>query len=274
MSRPKRGLGRGLDALLRKGDEVRRLPVDELEPNRLQPRRGFDERGIAELADSIRRQGVLQPLVVTRNERGGYTIVAGERRWRAARQAGLDSVPVMVREVTADLDLLELALVENLQRADLDPIEEAEAYQALRRDFGLSQEEIATRVGKGRATVANALRLLKLPAEVQDLLREGRLRPGQARPLLSIADGARQLELARRAAEEGMTSRSLEREARPPRRRRHAPPVDVHLADAAERLTRRLQTRVEIARRPGGGFVKIHFHSDEELMRLFELLVR
>ncbi|HEY7216203.1 MAG TPA: ParB/RepB/Spo0J family partition protein, partial [Thermoanaerobaculia bacterium] len=176
MNARKRGLGRGLDALIEKTpeEEVRRLPVASLRPNRLQPRSRFDEEAIAELAESIRTQGVVQPLVVTQKEEG-WTIIAGERRWRAARRAGLEEVPVVVRSVADDRELLELALVENLQRSDLNPLEEAEAYAALQEKFGLSQEEVAQRVGKARTTVTNSLRLLRLPDEVLDLLREGRL---------------------------------------------------------------------------------------------------
>ena len=174
MSR-RRGLGRGLDALLEPERVVRSLPLSQLKPNRLQPRTDFDEEGLGELAASIRAQGIVQPIVVTQEGDGGYLIVAGERRWRAARRAGLDEVPVVVREVADDRELLEAALVENLQRSDLNPLEEAEAYRTLKEKFDLSQEEIAVRVGKGRTTVTNRMRLLRLPPEVQDLLRADRL---------------------------------------------------------------------------------------------------
>ncbi len=191
MNPKKRGLGRGLDALIEKVEEkkpeepVRTLPIDRLHPNRFQPRTHFDDAALEELAESIRAQGIIQPLVVA-PEGDGWAIIAGERRWRAARQAGLEAVPVVVREVADDREMLELALVENLQRSDLNPIEEAEAYAALQEKFGLSQEDVATRVGKARTTVTNSLRLLRLPDEVLDLLREGRLTAGQARPLLGL----------------------------------------------------------------------------------------
>ena len=165
----RRGLGRGLDALIGEAPAaaaVQSVAVERLHPNRLQPRARFDDAGLDELAESIRTQGVIQPLVVTAREDGEFTIVAGERRWRAAQRAGLTDVPVVVRGLSGDRELLEVALVENLQRADLNPLEEAEAYQALCDRFGLSQEEVAGRVGKARTTVANTLRLLKLPAEV------------------------------------------------------------------------------------------------------------
>jgi ParB family chromosome partitioning protein len=281
----KRGLGRGLDALIArpepKPDEpVRTLPVASLHPNRFQPRTYFDEAAIEDLVASVRAQGIIQPLVVT-PEGEGYAIIAGERRWRAAQKAGLEAVPVVVRQVADDRELLELALVENLQRSDLNPIEEAEAYAALQEKFGLSQEEVAGRVGKARTTVTNALRLLRLPDEVLDLLREGRLTAGQARPLLGIQDPEEQIRLADRAVRDGLSARDLERLAAEPQpeesRKPKKPdrPVEVHTAAAEERLTRRLQTRVEIKRqgKGGRGQLRIHFHSEEELMRLFDVLI-
>ena len=284
----KRGLGRGLDALIQgsQGSEIhegpplreggiRTLPVTALKPNRLQPRSSFDEEDLESLAASIRSQGLVQPLVVTVEGDGSYSIVAGERRWRAARRAGLDEVPVVVRTDLDDRARLELALVENLQRTDLNALEEAEAYAALQERFGLSQEEIAARVGKARTTVTNALRLLKLPQEVQELLRSGQLTAGQARPLLALAEHARLLALAGRAVREGLSARQLELLAKePPKRpKRPARTVEVNTAAAEEKLTRRLQTRVEIRRRGQGGQLRLHFHSEEELMRLYDVLM-
>lgn len=294
MSGKKRGLGRGLDALLGQASavadpgepaaapalaekEIRSLPIASLKPNRLQPRTYFEETAIEDLAASIRSQGIVQPLVVTPEADGSYSIIAGERRWRAARRAGLEEVPVVVREGLDDRARLELALVENLQRSDLNPIEEAEAYQALQEKFNLSQEEVAARVGKGRPTVANSLRLLKLPEEVLDLLREGRLTAGQARPLLGLASREEQIELAERAVREGLSARDLERitaaRPEPANPKKPARTVDVHTAAAQESLTRRLQTRVEIRRKGKGGTVQVHFHSEEELMRLYDVLM-
>jgi ParB family transcriptional regulator, chromosome partitioning protein len=280
----KRGLGRGLDALLQKEEApppgpVVTLPVASLRPNRFQPRTHFDEASIEELAESIRAQGVIQPLVVARDLQGeGYVIVAGERRWRASRRAGLENVPVFVREVADDRELLELALVENLQRSDLNPVEEAEAYQALQEKFSLSQEEIAARVGKARTTVTNAMRLLRLPDEVRDLLRAGHLSAGQARPLLGLATSEEQVTLAERAVREGLSARDMERLSAEPRaaaapKKKPAQTVEVHTAAAQEKLTRRLQTKVEIRRRGKGGLLQISFHSEEELMRLYEVLM-
>lgn len=276
----RRGLGRGLDALIAgpggAGDSVRALPVDQLHPNRVQPRSRFDDAGLEELAESIRAQGVIQPVVVTARAAGGWTLVAGERRWRAAQRAGLTEIPAVVREVAGDRELLELALVENLQRADLNAIEEAEAYQMLAQRFGLSQDEIAERVGKARPTVTNTLRLLKLPPAVADLVRDGRLSAGQARPLIGLDDDKRQLRLAERAVDEGLSARAVERLVSPPapsKKKRRARKVEVHTAAAEERLTRRLQARVEIHRRGKGGTLRIHFHSEEELMRIYDLLM-
>ncbi len=287
MTAKRRGLGRGLDALL--GAEPKpapdptssiagvSVPVGKLEPNRFQPRSVFNDEGLDELAESIRAQGVVQPIVVTPKGRDSYTIIAGERRWRAARRAGLDTVPVVVRQVDDDQQMLEMALVENVQRADLNAIEEAEAYRMLSERFELSQEAIAERVGKGRTTVTNALRLLRLPEEILDFIREGRLTAGQARPLLGIPDRSRQIEIAERAVAEGLSARHLEALAgskSPAKAKKKKPELDVHTRAAMERLTKDLQTRVEIKKKKRGGTIHIHFHSEEELIRLYDRLMQ
>ena len=279
MTDKKRGLGRGLDALIGAAEPARDLAIDLLKPNRRQPRRRFEDADLQSLADSIRQQGIIQPIVVTPDGRGTYTIVAGERRWRASRLAGLAKVPVAILEAVDDRRLLELALVENLQRSDLNPIEEAEAYATLQKDFGLSHETVAERVGKSRPTITNALRLLRLPEAVLDLLREGKLAAGQARPLLGLETEEQQSALAARAVEEGLSARELEelvsggtnaaKAAKPKTKKK---PAEVHAAAAAEKLTLRLQTKVDIARRGRGGVIRIHYHSEEELMRLYDLL--
>ena len=214
----RKGLGRGLDAILPQADAadapaapgIQTVPIASLVPNRLQPRANFDEEGLEDLARSIRVQGVIQPLVVAPRGDGTFTIVAGERRWRAGQRAGLESLPVVVREIEDDRQLLELALVENLQRADLNAMEEAEAYRSLQDRFQLTQDEIAERVGRARTTITNSLRLLRLPLEVQDLLRSGAITSGQARPLLAIDSTRRQIELAQQAARDGMSARRME----------------------------------------------------------------
>ncbi len=297
--RKKGGLGRGLGALIQekteRGGDVAVplaeegplasqntasptvLPIDALLPNRFQPRVRFDDDELASLADSIRAQGIIQPLIVAPLGNGSFSIVAGERRWRAARRAGLTEVPVVVREVTGDRNLLELALVENLQRSDLNAIEEAEALLSLQTGFGLPHEEIAVRVGKSRSAVSNSLRLLRLPEDVKDLMRSGALSAGQARPLLAMPTEEAQIALAERAVAENLTARDLERLATesPPKREAPAaqPAPDSNTAAALETLTRTLQTRVEIRRRGKGGQLKIHFHSEEELIRLYDLLM-
>lgn len=276
MTDKKRGLGRGLSALLPREEPpegVRTLPIQQLVPNRFQPRSHFDDQGLEELAASIRTQGLIQPIVVSRKDSNSYAIIAGERRWRAAQRAGLQVVPVVVRQVDDDRQLLELALVENVQRADLNPVEEAEAYRTLAQNFGLSHEQIAERVGKSRAAISNALRLLKLPPAVLDLLRAGRLTAGQARPLLALEADDKIERLAQRAAEQGLSARVLEALAAGPGRKRERPTPEPNAAAAAERLTQRLQTRVEIDRRGRGGTIRVHFHSEEELMRLYDLII-
>ncbi|MDX1383008.1 MAG: ParB/RepB/Spo0J family partition protein [Thermoanaerobaculia bacterium] len=285
----RKGLGRGLDAILGSetapvavpeaaGSGSRMVGVASLVPNRFQPRSDFDDEGLDELASSIKAQGVIQPLVVSARGDGAYTIIAGERRWRAAQKAGLTEVPVVVREGVGDRDLLELALVENLQRADLNAIEEAEAFRNLQDRFGLTQDEVAERVGRARSTVTNSLRLLRLPPEVQDLLRGGELSAGQARPLLALDSSQQQVETARRAVSSGLSARQVERlvsriaSSGNGRKARSRQP-DVHTAAAAEKLTRALQTRVEIRRRGKGGTVRLHFDSEEELMRIYDRIV-
>lgn len=274
--RPRRGgLGRGLDALLEPEPEgLRNVRVDQLQPNQYQPRSDFDDEGLAELAESLRTQGMVQPIVVAKREGGRFTIVAGERRWRAAQRAGLTEVPVVVRELANEQELLEVALVENLQRSDLNPMEEAEAFASLSKGFGLAQEEVAQQVGKSRASVANSMRLLKLPPQVQDLLRAGQLTAGQARPLIGL-EAKRAVEWAERAVAEGLTARKLEaltREADRKEKPRKAR-LDADSRAAADRLSRKLHTKVEIRRRGKKGSLVLHFNDEEELMRLYDLLI-
>jgi ParB family transcriptional regulator, chromosome partitioning protein len=275
----RRGLGRGLDALLpvdapSQEAGVRQLKLFELHPSAVQPRTRFAESDLEQLADSIREQGIVQPLIVTPDPKGGFIIVAGERRWRAARRAGLESVPAVVRQVRDERHLLELALVENLQRSDLNALEEAEAYQALQRDFGLAQDDIAQRVGKSRPTITNSLRLLKLPLLVRELLRSGELSAGQARPLLTLGDPEAQEALARRAVAEGLSARQLETRvsAKPSKSSAKKPKLEPNTVAAADRLTQLLSTRVEIRRAKRGGEIRLRFHDEEDLMRLYELL--
>jgi len=280
MNTRKPALGRGLSALLPGKDDVprgtspREAELDRLTPSRFQPRREFSEEGLADLARSIREVGIIQPIVVVaRGEK--YEIVAGERRWRAARMAGLARVPITVREKSSDRDLLEAALVENLQREDLNILEAAEGYARLREEFQLTQEKIAERVGKDRATVANSLRILKLSSPVRERIRSGELSAGHARALVALAatDDQERLaeEIVRRALSVRQTEKRVARMTGPDRvlveRRR-----DPFTRDAEEKLTRRLQTKVRIARKRRGGRIEIAFGSEEELIGLYERL--
>ena len=279
----RRALGRGLSALIPDPEgEERREPsaaaevaLSELEPNPYQPRLTIDPQKLAELAASIRASGIVQPILVRRRgER--YQIIAGERRWRAAEAAGLASVPVSVREVK-DEQLLELALVENVQRQELSPLEEAQAFQRLQGELGLSQEEIARRVGRDRTTVANTVRLLKLPRELRELLTQGRLDAGHARALLALERAEDQLALGREAARKGLSVREVERRVallRTPRGGQRAARKEPNTAAAEERLRRALGTRVLIARRGKGGAIRVLFKSEAELQRLYELMLR
>jgi ParB family transcriptional regulator, chromosome partitioning protein len=278
----KQALGRGLSALLPGRDDVpretgaREVEIGRLVPNRFQPRREFPEGSLAELAASIREQGIVQPIVVTpRGEK--LEIVAGERRWRAAALAGLTKVPVVWREKQSESDLLEVALVENIQREDLNPLDAAEAYARLKDEFRLSHEKIADRVGKDRTTVTNALRLLKLPASVRDRIRSGLLSGGHARALASLASPDDQERLAEEILRRGLSVRQTEKRVagigsadklRKERRR------DPFTRDAEEKLSRRLRARVRIVRRRRGGRIEIAFGSEDELIGLYERLSR
>ncbi len=273
-------LGRGLSALIPdvpppapRADAPAEVDLDLIEPNRDQPRRIMDDAKLEELAQSIRGSGIIQPIVVRRRAEGAYEIVAGERRWRAAQRAGLLKVPVVIRDVPDD-KRLELALIENVQREDLNPIEEARAYRRLADEFGLTQEETARAVGKDRATVANYQRLLALAAEVQADVATGALSMGHARALVALPDAAAQRRAARDVRTRGLSVRETELLVK----RRLAPPAppppgpDPHTKAAAERLRVALGTSVEIVRRRRGGRIEIHFRSEDELQRLFEQL--
>jgi ParB family transcriptional regulator, chromosome partitioning protein len=243
-------------------------------PGRFQPRRNFSAATLEELALSIKEQGIVQPIVVV--ARGDkFEIVAGERRWRAAAKAGLARVPVVVREKGSDKEMLEIALVENLQREDLNPLEAAAAYSRLKEEFHLTQEDVARRVGKDRATVANALRLLKLPSSVREKIQNGSLSAGHAKALAALvsADDQERLadEILRRALSVRQTEKrvaSFSSEGKVTRERRSDP----FTRDAEEKLSRRLKTRVRIARSRRGGKIEIAFGSEEELMGLFDRL--
>jgi ParB family chromosome partitioning protein len=283
----KQALGRGLKALIPEAPRARagfaEIPIDQLRPNPQQPRHRFDRESLEELAASIQLHGVLQPLLVSEEPPDRYILITGERRWRAARLAGLATVPAVIRERVEDNEQLELALVENLQRRDLTPLEESRAFDHLRSSLGLSQQEIADRVGMDRSTVANALRLLKLPAEVQEMVERGELSAGHGRTLLGFADDTARCEWARRAVATGLSVRALEqavadeRGGEKPRARKSSggrrAVKDPNLRAAEERLSMRLGTPVEIRSRRRGGSIVIACSDQDELMRVFDLLM-
>lgn len=275
------GLGRGLGALLpdtgRPGAPTQ-LPVDQIRPNPYQPRHDFEPQALAELAASIRLHGVLQPVTVRESPDGqGYQLVAGERRLRAAKLAGLPTIPATVRPCS-ERELLELALIENLQREDINPIEAATSYRRCLDEFGLTQEELAERVGKSRSAVANTLRLLRLSAVVQAMIAEGRLTEGHGRALLALESEAEQLAVAERIEQQQLNVREVEAlaktaRAKRPRKAGAAPPaaLDADWEQFGERLSRRLGTKVEL--RPGAhgaGTLVIHYYTPEDLDRIAE----
>jgi ParB family chromosome partitioning protein len=286
MAEKRPALGRGLSALIppapppapeaapRESQRPTELDIDLLVPNPDQPRLQMDEQKLDELAQSIRSHGVIQPILVRRTA-NGYEIVAGERRWRAAQRAGLLKVPVTVGDI-ADDQLLAVALIENIQRENLNPIEEAQAYRRLADDLGLSQEAIAAAVGKDRATVANYIRLLKLPAEVKNDLASGALTMGHARALITLPDDAAQRRVAREVVSRGLSVRETEALARREQSPAQPPPaparVDPNTRAAEERLKLALGTRTRIVRKGNGGRIEIEFGNEDELQRLYEYL--
>ncbi|MCB9546503.1 MAG: ParB/RepB/Spo0J family partition protein [Myxococcales bacterium] len=285
MSQPRRpALGRGLSALIPSADAPTgpsTLPISQVHPSATQPRTAFDDQRIAELSASIEANGILQPILVRRVSRERYEIIAGERRFRAARRAGLAEVPVTIRDAS-DSEAYELALVENVQREDLNPVEEALAYRHLADLRGMTQEEVAQRVGKDRVTVANSLRLLKLPPPILDRLAAAEITAGHARAILTCPDPEGQLELAQQAVDGGWSVRETERQARarkqpaPPPPADETPSVDEAPSPATraveEQLRALLGAPVRLVHRGGQGRIEIRFHSLDELERLIDLI--
>lgn len=279
----RKALGRGLGALLSSdstvdlGAEPSEVDIDSIVPGPMQPRTTFDEASLESLADSIRTHGIVQPLLVRRRD-GGFELIAGERRWRAAKLAGISRVPVIVREVPDD-NLLEIALIENIQRENLNPIEEAQAYKKLIETVGLTQESLASRVGRDRSYITNYLRLLRLPDDVQQLVKEGRLSTGHARTLLSLDQVDLQRRLARQILDGGLSVRATEQlvqkatEEKPAKR--SAPQaVDPNIKAAETKLRRALGTQVKILQAADGrGRVEISFFNTQDLDRIYSLLM-
>lgn len=270
-------LGKGISALIPEaanldtGTSLFYCPIALIRPNPHQPRKDFQDSSLKELADSIREKGILTPLLVTRVEEC-YVLIAGERRWRAAQLAGLERVPVIVKEAT-EPEHLELALIENLHRKDLNPLEEAEAYQRLLQLTGETQEDLAKRIGKDRSTIANALRILRLPKEIQSYVLEGKLTMGHARVLVGIQDLKRQKELAKEAVEKDLSVRQLEKLAKKAQKRPKESKVDAALLSVIDHIKTALATKVELKPSKKGGRIVLHYASQEELQRILELLL-
>lgn len=280
MATKKGGLGKGLEALFAENaaeeqGRVVTLRVADIEPNRDQPRKQFDDEALAELAESIAQHGVLQPLLVRPLAGGAYQLVAGERRWRASRMAGLTEVPVVIREM-GDQEAAELALIENLQREDLNPLEEAQGFQTLMETYGLTQEETARVVNKSRPAIANALRLLHLPGPVGEMVGAGRLSAGHARAILAFATAEEQVAAAREAEEKGLSVRELERRAKAARTTRtvsretavRAFARDSFFDEVELALTEHLGRRVKVQAHDGKGSLQLEFYSPEDLREL------
>ena len=281
MAKKLHGLGRGLDSLLPGTDDwgtsIQEIAIGELDPNPDQPRRTFNDESIAQLADSIREQGVLQPLLVVATDNGRYRIVAGERRYRACRQAGLETAPCIVREMDI-IHQMEVALIENLQREDLNPLEAAKGIRALMQQCGYTQEKVSTRLGKSRPAVANLLRLLSLPDEICEMVRDGLLSAGHARVLAGLTDREDQLQLAKKASDEGMSVRQLEaaatalkakKEKKEPRKKK---PVPAELNELQDKLREKTGLKAVLTGSISRGKIELRYSTREELERLNEIL--
>jgi ParB family chromosome partitioning protein len=275
----KKALGRGLQSLIPMGsagggrNDIEDIPLPLVSPNPFQPRRTFDETALGELADSVKSKGLLQPIMVRRLGDGGYELITGERRWRAAKLAGLKKIPAIIRSAT-DAESMEMALIENLQRKDLNPMEAAWAYQRLMKEFGLTQELVARQLGKERSSIANTVRLLSLPPEVQAWVEGEQLSLGHAKVLLGVSDAGQQVQLGRRTATERLSVRELERLVHPAQRSRRikrarkTPPNDIE-----EHLKRRLGTQVRLIESKTGGRIVIEYYSPDERERILDLIL-
>ena len=276
-TKKKGGLGKGLDALFMDNTTESgpvTLRIAEIEPNREQPRKEFDESALADLADSIREHGVIQPLLVRPMPTGGYRLVAGERRWRASRMAGLTEVPVVIRELS-DHETMELALIENLQRQDLNPMEEALGYQSLMNEYAMTQEQVSKVIGKSRPAIANSLRLLSLPTPVVELVREGKLSAGHGRALLALDSEEAILEAAELAVKKGMSVRETEKLAQQARKEPKKPvlkPEDTYYKELELALTQVLGRQVSVTAKGKTRRLSVEFFDKDDLAALVEKL--
>lgn len=288
----KKALGRGLDALFEQtgsgkpespgfgaspdgiSGTTAQISVDEIIPNRYQPRTVFDEGALEELTASVKGSGILQPILVRRTTAGQYELIAGERRWRAAKRAGMKQIPALIQDAS-DQQTVEMALIENLQRRDLSPIEAARAYRRLIEEFDLTQEEVGRRIGKDRSSVANTVRLLELPVEIQQLVLSGKLSHGHAKALLGLSRIQDQIRLARRTVQKGLSVREVEAFTRkkPGNSKKVSPLSPSPVREVEEQLMRHLGTRVRISPEGKGGRITIQFHNADDLNRLIEIIM-
>ena len=291
MATKKTGLGKGLNTMIRdknpnpaakvEGEPITTLPISKIEPNKLQPRKTFDEDKLNELADSLKQHGVVEPLVVLKKE-GYYMIISGERRWRAARIADIKEIPVVIREGMSDQEVLEISLIENIQREDLNPIEEAITYQRLIKEFNLTQDEVSERVSKSRTAVTNSLRLLKLDDRVQEMIIDGRLSTGHARAILGLKDPEQQFEFAQQCIDHKLSVREVEKEVK--RLQKETPEgkkkekklnsqTEAIYGDIAEHMKKIFGTKVTInAKDENTGKIELEYYSKDELDRIYNLM--
>ena len=274
----KAALGKGLDALLpAMGNEIVEIEIAKIRPNENQPRKVFRDEALKELAASIKEKGVLQPVIVSRTGDGAFRLIAGERRWRASTIAGLTKIPALIKDVSSQ-DAIEIALIENIQREELNPIETADAFQRLINDFKLTQEALSARVGKDRATIANYLRILKLPAEIKAFINDGLLTLGHAKAVLAIEDRQKQIEAAKNIVREGLSVRAAETLCNVPskaaaKKAKKGVKKLPEVADLEDKLIRALGTKVRIEHKGKKGKIEIEYYSLDELDRLLEILM-
>jgi len=275
----KRGLGKGLGALIPEGEESDRnsiveIKITDIEANDRQPRKAFNDETLVDLSESIKEHGVVQPIIV-RKLGSSYQIIAGERRWRAARLAGKKTIPAIVKECS-DLEVMELALIENLQREDLNSIEEATAYKSLIEEYNMTQDEISKKIGKSRPAIANSLRLLQLPQEIKNMIAEGKISQGHARALLSISGEKKQIDMAEKIIAQQLNVRQIEKLAKDTKQKRKKEVLpdayQIEINQLEERLRAALGTKVTIHHKKNKGSIEIEYYSDEEFDRIFDLL--
>ena len=275
----KRGLGKGLGALIPEGEESDRnsiveIKITDIEANDRQPRKAFNDETLVDLSESIKEHGVVQPIIV-RKLGSSYQIIAGERRWRAARLAGKKTIPAIVKECS-DLEVMELALIENLQREDLNSIEEATAYKSLIEEYNMTQDEISKKIGKSRPAIANSLRLLQLPQEIKNMIAEGKISQGHARALLSISGEKKQIDMAEKIIAQQLNVRQIEKLAKDTKQKRKKEVLpdayQIEINQLEERLRAALGTKVTIHHKKNRGSIEIEYFSDEEFDRILELL--